>query len=113
MTKNELIASKIKLLREEKNYLLEDIALKLGISVPSYSRIESGKIQINVETLYKLTQILDTDLYEIFNLEKNNSYSNNSDNVLCQFGQNHFLMLNLDKKDIHELKKQILDRFNK
>ncbi len=78
------------------------MAIKLNTSVPSYCRIENGKVNITIEILYAIVEVLETDLYEIFSLEKNISNSNNVDNVLTQIGTNHSLTINLQKDEFEK-----------
>ncbi len=52
------VGSKIKFLRESKGWQKEYMAAELKISQPSYSRIESGQVKINIEILLEIAKLL-------------------------------------------------------
>ncbi|WP_162846400.1 helix-turn-helix domain-containing protein [Flavobacterium dankookense] len=62
----------IRTIRLEKNYTQEYIATKLNISQSYYGRIENGKADLNIDTLYKILTILDTDYIDFFMQVKSN-----------------------------------------
>ena len=53
---------RIKDVREDKDILQKDIAKQLNVSQTNYSKYELGKINIPVETLKKMSIILDTSI---------------------------------------------------
>lgn len=104
MTHNQLVASQIRKVREEKSYLQKDIADKLGVSEPSYSRIEAGKTPITIDLVYNLAKIFQVDINQLLNIENStNIINSNNDNIFTQIGSNHSLTLALSKDDIIEL----------
>jgi transcriptional regulator with XRE-family HTH domain len=62
----------IRKIRLEKNYTQEYIATKLNISQSYYGRIENGKADLNIDTLYKILTILNTDYIDFFMQVKSN-----------------------------------------
>ncbi len=64
-----LIQAKLKMLRYDRGYNQEDVARLIGISIPAYSKIETGITDLNysrigqLATLYHLTpvQLLDPE----------------------------------------------------
>jgi len=73
-------------IRKNNRYSQNDISEVLQISQPSYNRIESGKIQINVLGLYRLAEFYNVLIDDFFSLDINS-------------GQH---------TDVHELKKEVL-----
>lgn len=64
------LGERLKYLRKEKEYTQEFIAEKINVHPTYIGKIESGKINIPMLTLYKLAKALKTELYEIFNFDK-------------------------------------------
>lgn len=60
----EKIEIKLRRLRYEKGYTQEEIAMKLGISQATYSRLESGQSKLDVEMMYKIVKVYGLDLKE-------------------------------------------------
>ena len=58
---------KIRLLRLEKKYSQEYIALRMNISQSYYGRIENGKTTLSIKRLLQLLVILETDCAAFFN----------------------------------------------
>lgn len=56
------ILKKIKLARVNKNYSQKDMAEKLTISVPTYSRFERGITKTNYDFLTKVCNLLDINI---------------------------------------------------
>lgn len=55
---NEILGSRIKMLRRAKNFTQEQIAEQIGISRQKYARIESGANNITLEILSRIADIL-------------------------------------------------------
>lgn len=56
-----IILTKLRLLRLERNYSQEYIASKLNISQSYYAKIESGKKELSVRSLFEILEILQMD----------------------------------------------------
>ena len=68
MKKNELlivIGSKIKELREEKKLSLQDLCDICDFEKPNLVRIEKGRTNPTLWTLYKISEALDIELGDI------------------------------------------------
>ncbi len=55
----------IKEFRKKRGYTQGDVAERLGIGQVAYSHLENGKNKLGQEHLYALSNILDTNLYEV------------------------------------------------
>lgn len=54
----------IRAIREEKKISQEELAFKSGVSVYYISRIERGKANVGLETLYKIVKALGLEIPE-------------------------------------------------
>lgn len=67
--KNEFIlkvGSKVRQIRIEKNYSIEKLSLKSGISYSQLIRIEKGKINTSIYQLFQIAQHLEIEIEELF-----------------------------------------------
>ena len=69
MTEREFLAGlglRIKELRIKKNISQKDLAMECNFEKASMSRIEAGKTNITILTLYKIMTALDADVKDFF-----------------------------------------------
>ena len=69
MTENEFLASlgaRIKELRLNKDISQKDLAMECDFEKSNMSRIESGKTNVTVLTLYKISNALETEIKDFF-----------------------------------------------
>ncbi|MDY3998977.1 MAG: helix-turn-helix transcriptional regulator [Blautia sp.] len=59
------IGEQIRKLRKKKKMSQEELACRIGVSVITVSRIESGMTTMNIQTLMNLSEILDVPVDEI------------------------------------------------
>ena len=60
------LGKKIKQIRKSKNLTQERLAELIVLEVPSLSNIETGKFAPSVDTLQKLSDVLDVDPWEFY-----------------------------------------------
>lgn len=60
------LGARIKQLRTARNISQNDLAIQCDIQKASMSRIEAGKTNITMRTLYKIIAALDADVQEFF-----------------------------------------------
>lgn len=70
---DKLIGKRLKAIREEKGYSLEDVALMTGVSRPSLSNIERGITSTSINNLWKISKGLSIPISYFFS-EKNSTY---------------------------------------
>jgi DNA-binding XRE family transcriptional regulator len=63
---NEKAVKLIRQLRIEKNYSQEYVAAKLNISQSYYGRIENGKANLDLKTLYEILEAFEIDCVVFF-----------------------------------------------
>jgi transcriptional regulator with XRE-family HTH domain len=79
--------TKIKQIRELKNFTQEYVAQQLGLSTRAYSKIETGETQLTINRLNEISAILevqpmevlgfdDKKIFNISNSTGNNGYNN-------------------------------------
>ena len=61
------IARNIKQIRELKSYTQEYMAEQLGISQPSYAKIEQGATILKIDRMQQIADILEVDLTTLLN----------------------------------------------
>lgn len=62
----QTVADRLKHIRLTRNYSQDYLAKKLGVTQKAYSKIENNETRLNVETLVRLAEILDTPIGEFF-----------------------------------------------
>lgn len=98
------IGDKIRQLRERKGLSQEYIATELGITQPSYARLEIDDDRISITRLMSVASILKTSVAELIN-EKTGKVINqqNSENPNAYVDS----IINADKDHIQTLKEEI------
>ncbi len=69
LTKGEvvmLIGSKIREIREEKSLTIAQLAFEVGIESKQLIRIELGQINTSLFQIFRITQALGIQMYEVF-----------------------------------------------
>lgn len=69
----EKMLTKIKIERIKKGYSQEYLSSILNISQSSYNKLENGKVEITLSTLFKIISILGLDHKELFVSHSNQS----------------------------------------
>ena len=69
LTKEEvvmLIGSKVREIREEKGLTIAQLAFEVGIESKQLIRIELGQINTSLFQIFRITQALGIQMYEVF-----------------------------------------------
>lgn len=59
------LGKKIRLLRHQKGWSQEDVAKKLDISIPAFSKIETGITDVNLSRLNQIAQLFNLSLSQL------------------------------------------------
>lgn len=88
----EKIIEKITQYRNRKGYTYENMADELELSTAAYRKIETGETKLSVERLFKISNILETPVNELLDLDKNHFIQNNynSESVISQRIENFY-----------------------
>ncbi|GAA4087693.1 hypothetical protein GCM10022392_06030 [Mucilaginibacter panaciglaebae] len=66
---NKSIGQNIRTLRHQRGWSQEDVATRLGISIPAFSKIETGVTDINLSRLEQIADIYEIDVVQILDLD--------------------------------------------
>ncbi|MCO5267412.1 MAG: helix-turn-helix domain-containing protein [Brumimicrobium sp.] len=97
------IGNRIKMFREQKGLSQENLASELGITQPSYARLEKDDSRINVPRLIQIAKLLDVTVAEVLN-EKANMIINQHDN---ESAYGYIEVINSDKEHIQSLQSEV------
>lgn len=76
--KEKQIGTRIKNLREEKNYSQTYLSQRLGLSQKAYSKIENNETRLSVDNLLKIAEVLETSINKILDVDSGTVYNNYS-----------------------------------
>lgn len=62
------VGQSIKLIRQRNGWTLEDVASRLGISIPAMSKIETGVTDVNLSRLEQIADIYHVTLLQLLNV---------------------------------------------
>ena len=99
------VGNKIRQLREQKGLSQDSIAMELGITQPSYARLEKDDSRINIVRLIQIANLLKTTVAELVD-EKTQKVINqqNSEHPNAYVDS----IINADKEHIQTLKEEII-----
>ncbi|MBQ2644888.1 helix-turn-helix transcriptional regulator [bacterium] len=86
------IGKNISKFRKQKGFSQKELAKALGIGCPNVSYIETGKYAPRLNTLIKMAQIFDVEMYEFFIFESHISKENVKRNFLKAINNDEMLM---------------------
>jgi transcriptional regulator with XRE-family HTH domain len=77
MNHNQLIVSRLKNFREQRNIAQKHVAATLGITTGSYGRIENGHTELTVNNMYKICECIGISVMEAQGLSETTNITNN------------------------------------
>jgi len=66
---NKSVGKNIRALRHQHGWSQEDVANRLGISIPAFSKIETGVTDINLSRLEQIANIFDVNVVNVLALD--------------------------------------------
>ncbi|MFC0517138.1 helix-turn-helix domain-containing protein [Mucilaginibacter angelicae] len=66
---NKSVGKNIRTLRHQHGWSQEDVANRLGISIPAFSKIETGVTDINLSRLEQIANIFDINVVNLLALD--------------------------------------------
>src|SRR5882757_9163176 len=66
---NKTIGKNIRTLRHQHGWSQEDVANRLGISIPAFSKIETGVTDINLSRLEQIANIFEINVAQILSID--------------------------------------------
>ncbi|WP_242696025.1 helix-turn-helix domain-containing protein [Desertivirga brevis] len=100
------LGERIRLLRLKNQWTQESVANRLFISIPAYSKIETGITDLNLSRLEQIAKIFNLPLTELLNLDKVRENEAN-DTALQELN----LLLKERNQEVINLHKKIIDLY--
>jgi transcriptional regulator with XRE-family HTH domain len=66
---NKTIGKNIRAFRHQHGWSQEDVANRLGISIPAFSKIETGVTDINLSRLEQIADIYEIDVVQLLSMD--------------------------------------------
>lgn len=66
---NKSVGKNIRTLRHQRGWSQEDVANRLGISIPAFSKIETGVTDINLSRLEQIANIYEINVINLLSLD--------------------------------------------
>ncbi|WP_277110226.1 helix-turn-helix domain-containing protein, partial [Chryseobacterium taklimakanense] len=82
---NNVIGKNIRKLREIKGYSQEYMAHELNINQASYAKLENSSTKITVDRLFAISKLLETDVADILELNKQTIFNQNNNTTANAF----------------------------
>lgn len=97
------LGKKIRLLRHQKSWSQEDVAKQLEISIPAFSKIETGITDINLSRLEQIAKLFEMTVVQLLTFndkEGQESYNTEVDNLTLKLHEREMELIDLQKKII-------------
>lgn len=99
----KLLGKKIRLLRHQKGWSQEDVAKQLDISIPAFSKIETGITDINLSRLEQISTLFDMTIVQLLTYndpEQEVKYASDLEIVTKKLQEREIELIDLQKKVI-------------
>lgn len=101
------LGKKIRLLRHQRGWSQEDVAKRLDISIPAFSKIETGITDVNLSRLDQISQLFDLSIVQLLtynDVDDQKKYNSELESVVEKLKAREEEVLNLQKKviDLYE-----------
>ncbi|WP_207420566.1 helix-turn-helix domain-containing protein [Desertivirga brevis] len=100
------LGKKIRLLRHQKGWSQEDVAKRLDISIPAFSKIETGITDINLSRLEQIAKLFDMTVVQLLTFndsEQQEKYVSELETITKRLQER--------ETEVIELQKKIIDLF--
>lgn len=97
------LGKKIRLLRHQKGWSQEEVARRLEISIPAFSKIETGITDINVSRLEQVAKLFDMNVVQLLTYNEEEGlpvYSSQLENLNQKLVERDQEVIELQKKVI-------------
>lgn len=97
------LSKKIRLLRHQKGWSQEEVARQLKISIPAFSKIETGITDVNVSRLEELARIFDMSLVQLLTFsdsEGQDKHDSELEDLTIKLHEREIELLDMQKKII-------------
>jgi len=97
------LGKKIRLLRHQRGWSQEDVAKRLDISIPAFSKIETGITDVNLSRLDQISQLFDLTIVQLLtynDTEDQKKYNTELESALTKLNEREEEIIALQKKVI-------------
>ena len=98
------LGKKIRLLRHQKGWSQEDVAKRLDISIPAFSKIETGITDINLSRLEQISKLFDMTVVQLLtynDTEQQETYISELETMTKKLQERETEVIDLQKKIIN------------
>jgi transcriptional regulator with XRE-family HTH domain len=100
------LGKKIRLLRHQKGWSQEDVAKRLDISIPAFSKIETGITDINLSRLEQIATLFEMRVVQLLTFNE----SEHDQKIITEL-ENVHKRLNDRENEVIELQKKVIELF--
>jgi transcriptional regulator with XRE-family HTH domain len=100
------LGKKIRLLRHQKGWSQEDVAKRLDISIPAFSKIETGITDINLSRLEQIATLFEMRVVQLLTFNETEQ-----DQKIITELENVHKRLNDRENEVIELQKKVIELF--
>jgi len=107
------LGKKIRLLRHQRGWSQEDVAKRLDISIPAFSKIETGITDINLSRLEQISILFEMTVVQLLTFndaEQEQKYNSELDSVSKKLSDREAEVIDLQKKVIELYEELRLNR---
>lgn len=101
------VGKKIRLLRHQKGWSQQDVAKKLGISIPAFSKIETGITDLNLSRLIQIAKLFNFTAVQLLSFSETDDVNDYVDGI-TSIQQ----MLKEREEEIIQLQKKVIDLYS-
>ncbi|HLS96404.1 helix-turn-helix protein [Sphingobacterium allocomposti] len=100
------LGKKIRLLRHQKGWSQEDVAKRLDISIPAFSKIETGITDVNLSRLNQISKLFGLSLVQLLSTTDSEEERQIQDEI-----NELNKKLQLRESEVIELQKKVIDLY--
>jgi len=97
------LGKKIRLLRHQKSWSQEDVAKRLEISIPAFSKIETGITDVNLSRLEQISKLFDMSVVQLLTFndaESQEKYASEVEELSLKVQEREKELIDIQKKII-------------
>ncbi len=101
------VGKKIRLLRHQKGWSQQDVAKKLEISIPAFSKIETGITDLNLSRLIQIAKLFNFTAVQLLSFSETDDVNNYVDGITSIQQK-----LKEREEEIIQLQKKVIDLYS-
>ncbi|WP_313264639.1 helix-turn-helix transcriptional regulator [Sphingobacterium sp.] len=100
------VGKKIRLLRHQKDWSQQDVSKKLGISIPAFSKIETGITDLNLSRLIQIANLFNLTAVQLLSFSETDDVNDYVDGITSIQQK-----LKEREEEIIQLQKKVIDLY--